>query len=538
MLHDNNMFKSLLVVLMQYHYNVEDRGILYYVSSTCSRMRYVFFVPLLIIPWELATTLYISKRLLVLSSRKMFRAAIFFPSFFALLLLPTTTTACNSDCTNKVDKASCCYNGKNGYCHQQQCINRLKAQCIFQLPYKCVYGDCDTIGSNKFCLHPKWGQCVNKNKGAFCRYDGSSAQTSPKEGVCGNVTTTDTDESSALGCSGGVCHGCVEGREGACWGKNEGDECRPYRTYDDCSGSCCGCWSGWTAYTGGKCFHRYGKFVCENANGVFTKDAIKKTKAKGIPTHTLVVVGAVIFSCFSTVMGIRWTLEVKKFLKKLNELLQSHDDKCVVEGKITKKETRLETTQSTDSNGRTTTSSHRIYEVVYEFYFPNVDGREIGIRNNKRILQNTYQQLPDASAESKVNVIYSKTEPEFHFLEIDAKVESENRSPYKYLMYSLLLGPGSMIGITVYTIVSIEDQKAFIENVAENYTTSLIISWVIYMLICGTCSALMWKEKIFTGKTITRGFYGKHSKILGGSTSVGQEQTSTRSYQVKPAESI
>ena len=46
----------------------------------------------------------------------------------------------------------------------------------------------------------------------------------------------------------------------------------------------------------------------------------------------------------------------------------------------------------------------------------------------------------------------------------------------------------------------------------------------------------MWKEKIFTSKTITRGFYGNQSKISGGSTSVGEEQTG--SCKVKPTESI
>lgn len=186
--------------------------------------------------------------------------------------------------------------------------------------------------------------------------------------------------------------------------------------------------------------------------------------------------------------------------------------------------------------GRTTTSTHRIYVATYEFYFPSVGGREIGYRNNKRILQKTYQQLPDASAESKVNVIYSKKDPEVHFLEVDAIVESENRSPSRYLLSSLLLGLGAMIGITVYTIMSIENEKDFTENVAENYTTSLIVSWLFYVLICGSCSVLMWKEKIFTSKTITRSFYGKHSKISRGGTSVVQEQYC--SSEVKPTDSI
>ena len=426
------------------------------------------------------------------------------------------TTYGNYNCAGQTDGTRCCYKNAQGYCNNTVCINGAIGTCMF---HKCVTdtnnkrgGGCKTVAKTgkTGCLSKENIACIGKNIWDACTltYGGI------KEGYCGNISTPVT-ESEVLGCgSKTTCYGCLHGAEGACWNKPIGAPCRTYRTYTSASYSCGRgmCEAGWTTYTGGTCTSKYFPY-CSGNTGVFAPDnPSSNTSSDGNSTFYLILIGMALVSAMMSSRGIRSIIEVRTFVDRVKSLLTSADDKVVVEGKILEKKITVHSnnnnTNMNSNNGSSNNTKTVTYEVKYEFQITSDNGEVKNVTNSKCVLKESYDKLPEAN--SLVNVVYSISDANFNFTEIDARVETSSQG--RYLFGYIFIAGG--LGTLIVTLVFSDSVFSFGVTNAATIQTGVIISIIVYVVINVGVGVATWKGMISAGNMLTKYAAGKSTITL------------------------
>jgi hypothetical protein len=170
--------------------------------------------------------------------------------------------------------------------------------------------------------------------------------------------------------------------------------------------------------------------------------------------------------------------------------------------------TTIPTKNNNNGSNNTKTVS---YEVKYEFQITSDNGEVKNVTNSKCVLKESYDKLPEAN--TLVNVVYSKSDVDFNFIEIDARVETSSQG--RYLFGYIFFAGG--LGALIITLVFSDSVFSFGVTNAASIQTGIIISIIVYVVITGGVGVATWKGMISAGNMLTKYAAGK-STISSTST--------------------